>query len=67
MTRTGKLSDRIFIDTAGHHFALDELIGRDDESGVYDTSVIAAPKDCDPRPGDAVVIEDREDCAVMCW
>lgn len=67
MRRTGTLSDRIFIDRGGHHFALDALIGRDDESGVYDTFVMAAPEGCDPKPGEPVTIEDREDEAVMCW
>jgi hypothetical protein len=52
-----------FTDTAGHRFGLDELIGRDDETGNYDSSVVRSLDGADPAPGTSVVIEDGEDAA----
>ena len=67
MTRTGTIEGTRFTDTAGHRFSLDKLIGREYESGVYDTFVLASLDGADPQRGEMVVIEDREDEAVMCW
>ena len=62
---TGDINE--FEDNAGHTFRLSSLIGRDFEAGVYDCMVLKNPPGYEPGKGIEVVIEDREDMAVMAW